>query len=960
MADGKVLIELIGKDAATQIFTKSCQDIANSFKNVETSASGLGKLGSVFNAIEAHWKMLAGAIGGGLSFAKFQAEFDKWASIESALLKMSKRLNDTVENISALGYVAKKTGMDADAFNVALERMQRNVSNAAKGLGETVELFDENGESTTKASKTLDELGLRADVLNKLPLPQKLKEISSAMHDNIAPADQSRVAMELFGKSSSALVIALREGPEAIQKWIDRYQELGGVLTTEGAEAMSKAKTAVGDLTIAWNHFSRELYEITAPALTYIYNKLADAIVLARQMKDVQTKWVREDGKWIERESPVVKSRGMVSRPVPGGGMVTVTPSMREAELAEQVRKTPSLAPPAKAGSGGGGGGGGIDRTGMAIENFVQTMQKEIARASGDSLKGLEEWFNKQSKTLEALEEKAGVSEAARTALKAAHASKRQKIEEDFSLFVAKESGDAYAELEAQGKSWLAKYQGFADAEGKIAEIKARRRAAIDDTINANTMNLFKGYLDTMAGLAPILEGQLKLKRQSLDLELKIADAALERQIREKQINPALADQARGMAAVVAQAKKFDLEMKNNKGLSGWASGRVKTENQKNTWADAMEGLESFVTDAFGQGIQGALSKTKVDFMEVAKTMAQSLLLNLAKQGIHKAFSGLAEALAGGSGQMGTDSNPMVVTIKGAGLPGLGKGVGAVTNDFAMRADKTGYTMRGGGDQGWEDDIKGLRAYERILDRMYKGQSKDMGGIQKLQERFLKDDLKYLNAYGQMQRELTDQNKEMFKAEYLTEYQDSFGGMVGGITSIWQVGQGLMTAAGVSGEAQRYGAMVTYGIQGIALITQLAKGKVLVDAAEAAASGYASVMEALPWPINVPVAAAWAALAFAGTMAAGAIKSSAGGDYQVDMTGPRYVHKDETILPSWAAQGWRDIVSRESSSGGSVVYSPTYHINAIDARGVEAILAKHGRAMTKVINRELGRRGRRL
>jgi hypothetical protein len=46
--------------------------------------------------------------------------------------------------------------------------------------------------------------------------------------------------------------------------------------------------------------------------------------------------------------------------------------------------------------------------------------------------------------------------------------------------------------------------------------------------------------------------------------------------------------------------------------------------------------------------------------------------------------------------------------------------------------------------------------------------------------------------------------------------------------------------------------------------------------------------------------------------------------------------------------------------GGSVVYSPTYHINAIDARGVDAILAKHGKAMTKVISREVGRRGRRL
>jgi hypothetical protein len=46
--------------------------------------------------------------------------------------------------------------------------------------------------------------------------------------------------------------------------------------------------------------------------------------------------------------------------------------------------------------------------------------------------------------------------------------------------------------------------------------------------------------------------------------------------------------------------------------------------------------------------------------------------------------------------------------------------------------------------------------------------------------------------------------------------------------------------------------------------------------------------------------------------------------------------------------------------GVSVVYSPTYHINAIDARGVDKILEKHGRIMTKTLQREVGRRGRSL
>jgi hypothetical protein len=798
-------------------------------------------------------------------------------------------------------------------------------------------------------------------VLNKLPLPQKLKEISSAMKDNVAPADQGRIALELFGKSGGGLVIALKEGPEAIQKWIDRYIELGGVLTTEGAEAMSKAKAAAGDLSIAWNNFSRELYEGVAPAITFVINKLTDLVVAAKNAQPAMAILPETAQQYaidaLER-GPVQISKRMVTGRSSTGGAYTIPPSTREAALLEDLRKTPTTAPPKKAGGGKGGGGSGIDQTATALENFIQTMQTELARATGDGMAVLAEWYNKESANLAKLEAKAGESETARTALSAAYAAKRGKIEEDFNLFVAKESGDAYAAIEAQAQGWLAKYQGLAGAEVKVAEIKGRQIWMQQAKHYEDQANLEKGLLDTLASTTPVLADQMGYKRQALEIELKLADLALERMRREGKITGEAYDQAQAMQAVAAQYKKYSLEMENDKGIRGWAYGRVKSDSQKNTWADAMEGLEGYVTDAWTQGVQGALSKTQIDVIELAKTFALSAILNLGKQGIHKLFGGVAEVIAGGPGKLGTDSNPMVVTIKGMGAFGTGKGAPASIDHSIQKAGKIGYSMGGGSDQGWDDSVKGLKTYEKMLDRMYKGQSKDMGGIQKLQERFLKDDLKDLNAYGRMQRELTDQNQELFKAEYLTEYEDSFAGMVGGMTSIWQVGQGLMTAAGVQGEAQRYGAMVTYGMQGITLITQLAKGKVLADAAQAAASGYASVMEVLPWPINVPIAAAWAALAFAGTMAAGAIKSSAGGDYQVGMTGPRIVHQDETILPAWAAQGWRDMVSQKSTSGGSGGLS----IGAIhiDARGASKDIDWNHVVKRQIIpqlDKHLGKRG---
>jgi hypothetical protein len=60
--------------------------------------------------------------------------------------------------------------------------------------------------------------------------------------------------------------------------------------------------------------------------------------------------------------------------------------------------------------------------------------------------------------------------------------------------------------------------------------------------------------------------------------------------------------------------------------------------------------------------------------------------------------------------------------------------------------------------------------------------------------------------------------------------------------------------------------------------------------------------------------------------------------------------------------GMRAAGSRPGENGGETHHHYNYSpvVNAIDARGVEAILAKHGKTMTKVINRDMGRRGRGL
>ena len=657
-----------------------------------------------------------------------------------------------------------------------------------------------------------------------------------------------------------------------------------------------------------------------------------------------------------------------------------------------------------KGGGAGGGAGKSAEAAESSLKSFISTMESETARGAGDSEAILNTWYSKQSQTLDKLAAKNIDITKGKEALDDAYYSKLDKLNSDFSDWYISGLGNQYEALVAAEGKKLSEVAGNAEKSAKVQEVFTRKHYDLEQQMESDRLGLFKGYLDSMSSLSPILADQLGYKKDALELELRQAEIALERQRTEGKITQDTYDQAMAMQALVAQAKKFNLEMEHNKGLEGWAFARVKAESQKNTWADAMEGLEGFVNDAWTQGAQGALGKVKIDVIELGKTFALSAALSLGKQGIHKLFTLGAEAIVGGAGKPdGSAARPFHVIS----APGIGKSIGsAPAPDFAKRAGKIGYTMgAGGGDQGWEDESRSLKTYEKMLDKMYKGQLKDMGGVQRLQERFLKDDLRDLNAYGQMQDELIQGNQELFRAEYLTDYQGSFANMTTGITGLWGTAQGLMTAAGVSGDSQRIASLAGYAMQAIGIIMNLAKSNILAKASEGAAAAYASAMAGLPFPINSIVAPLYAAGTFIAITAFGAMGGYSGGggsgisgqSNATNMQAAVPYHSGGHLRPVYAHAGFPPLKPGEvpfigldtervlsprqtydyeagmregamgAKPGGNggrspVVYSPTYHIQAIDARGVEAVLAKHGKAMVRIINKSggVGTRGQKL
>lgn len=122
----------------------------------------------------------------------------------------------------------------------------------------------------------------------------------------------------------------------------------------------------------------------------------------------------------------------------------------------------------------------------------------------------------------------------------------------------------------------------------------------------------------------------------------------------------------------------------------------------------------------------------------------------------------------------------------------------------------------------------------------------------------------------------------------------------------------------------------------------------------AALAGFASAMQALPFPVNVSTAPGVAAAAGAtasgiGAVAAGAASLAIGTDY-VPMDGLAYLHKGEKVIPaSMQGPGY--------SGGAGITIVVNHSVNAVDAASFQGHIRRHSNMIANEVTRALKRKG---
>lgn len=161
------------------------------------------------------------------AFVRVNAELDRIA-------KQAKQIGLTAQAMQMLAVAADLAGANAETLARGVVRLQRNVAEFVRdGTGESADLLSRLGLNLTDAEG------------NIRPTLDLLGEVADAVAQIENPADRTRVATELLGRSGAELIPLLSQGGDAIRAIAADIERLAPALadpqTFKNAEAISDA-----------------------------------------------------------------------------------------------------------------------------------------------------------------------------------------------------------------------------------------------------------------------------------------------------------------------------------------------------------------------------------------------------------------------------------------------------------------------------------------------------------------------------------------------------------------------------------------------------------------------------------------------------------------------------------------------------------------------------------------------
>jgi hypothetical protein len=239
---------------------------------VGSSTSMLASLGPVAIA--------AGAAIGGAAAAFFSLQAAIGAVSSSAnkiddLSDVAKGLGESVGDVQAFQFAMEEAGnISAEQSVAALKKIQRTVGDIASG-GDAAGL------------EIFDKLGLDAQQLSMQGPVAQFTAVKKALSEIENSSERAAVAQQILGKSASDLMPALLAEQQGFEDSMRAAEELGLVISDQGAAGIASMNDAVGRLYAGFEGLSNQVAVAVAPlieeAATYLNSWIPPMIDVAER-----------------------------------------------------------------------------------------------------------------------------------------------------------------------------------------------------------------------------------------------------------------------------------------------------------------------------------------------------------------------------------------------------------------------------------------------------------------------------------------------------------------------------------------------------------------------------------------------------------------------------------------------------------------------------------------------------
>jgi hypothetical protein len=243
-------------------------------------SSGIKKAEEGLQSLHSMAGKLKGALFAGLAIAGVGLGVDGIKNIiETSMTaaksawNMSSALGMSTESLMGLQIAAKHAGVDTEAFNSGLNKMAKNIGEAAI-----------NGGS---AAEKLSRLGLNAKDLANMGMDKAFSQIASKIGSIQNPAERAAAMVELFGKGGQALAPMFMEGAEGIEKAKQAAIESGAAMKDIDAAKLVAAHEEMEKIGERVEGIKNQFTIALAPVLSEMAKKILDLLPCADKMRNI-------------------------------------------------------------------------------------------------------------------------------------------------------------------------------------------------------------------------------------------------------------------------------------------------------------------------------------------------------------------------------------------------------------------------------------------------------------------------------------------------------------------------------------------------------------------------------------------------------------------------------------------------------------------------------------------------